>query len=168
MFLSLKCNKRMIIITIAAVAAIVVLCLLDSMLAAPAKDGDDVSSMQVAAADDTERVQFLAQYGWTVSPTPTEVYEVEIPQTFDEIYETYNDLQRSQGFDLSAYRGMRVKRWSYDITNYPDGIRGVRANLLVYNDRVIGGDVCSVESDGFLHGFRSTGTGIVNMAGIFS
>ena len=80
--------------------------------------------MQVAAADDTERVQFLAQYGWTVSPTPAEVYEVEIPQTFDEIYEMYNDLQRSQGFDLSAYRGMRVKRWSYDITNYPDGYPG--------------------------------------------
>ena len=168
MFLSLKCNKRILIVTIAAVAAIVLLCVLDSMLAAPAKDSGDVSSMQVAAADDTERVQFLAQYGWTVSPTPAEVYEVEIPQTFDEIYETYNDLQRSQGFDLSAYRGMRVKRWSYDITNYPDGIQGVRANLLVYNDKVIGGDVCSMQSDGFLHGFRSTGTGIANMDGIFS
>ena len=167
MFLSLKCNKRILIVTIAAIAAIVVLCVLDSMLAAPADDSA-ASSMEVTAADDTERAQFLEQYGWTVSPPPAEVYEVEIPQTFDEIYETYNDLQRSQGFDLSAYRGMRVKRWSYDILNYPDGIRDVRANLLVYNDKVIGGDICSMESDGFLHGFRSTGTGIANMAGMFS
>ena len=41
--------------------------------------------------------------------------------------------------------------------NYPgyenkDGV--VRANLLVYEGRVIGGDVCSVELDGFMQGFE--------------
>ncbi len=168
MFLSLKFNKRLVLVTAVAVVALVILCVLDSMLDHPAGSEGETSSVQVAAADDVERGAFLAQYGWVIDPTPAEVYEVEIPHTFDEIYETYNDLQRSQGFDLSAYRGERVKRWSYNITNYPDGIRGVRANLLVYNDQVIGGDICSVESDGFLHGFRSTGTGIVNMAGLFS
>ena len=41
--------------------------------------------------------------------------------------------------------------------NYPgyenkDGV--IRANILVYDGRVIGGDVCSVELDGFMHGFE--------------
>ena len=30
----------------------------------------------------------------------------------------------------------------------------IRANLLVYDGVVIGGDVCSVALDGFMHGFE--------------
>ena len=51
---------------------------------------------------------------------------------------------------------MRAKRWTYDILNYPayEGRSGVvQLNLLVYNGVVIGGDVCSLEKDGFIHGF---------------
>ena len=40
-----------------------------------------------------------------------------------------------------------------EIENYPGQAEGVRANILVYKNKVIGGDVCSVELDGFMHGF---------------
>ena len=61
-------------------------------------------------------------------------------------------LQADQGFDLTAYCGKRVKRYAYEITNYPTGEQGVQAGLLIYKNTVIGGDVLSPSLDGFLHG----------------
>ena len=79
-----------------------------------------------------------------------------IPPEFDEVYEKYNAIQKEQGFDLTKYQGKRVKRWTYAIKNYPGYAADsgcIHANLLVYEGQVIGGDVCSVELNGFMHGF---------------
>ena len=86
---------------------------------------------------------------------PLEVKEIIIPAEFDDVYEKYNDIQKEQGFDLTAYCSKRVKKWTYKVTNYPnyEGSDCIRATLLVFDGKVIGGDVCSVELDGFMHGF---------------
>ena len=44
-------------------------------------------------------------------------------------------------------------RYTYKITNYGEGEDTVYANILVYRDKVIGGDICSANVDGFIHGF---------------
>ncbi|GAA6397541.1 DUF4830 domain-containing protein [Solibaculum mannosilyticum] len=106
-----------------------------------------------SAANAQERIQFIAQYGWEVEEDPVEVAEVAIPAQFNEVYETYNAIQKKQGFDLSRYQGKRVKRWCYQITNYPGYDGEVRVNLLVCDNKVVGGDVSSVALDGFMHGF---------------
>lgn len=103
-----------------------------------------------------ERVAFLSQYGWEFSKDPVEVAEVIIPAEFDKTYEEYNKIQKDQDFNLEAYKGMRVKRWTYEIKNYPGYPKDsgcIRANILIYEGIVIGGDVCSVELNGFMHGF---------------
>lgn len=105
-------------------------------------------------SSNANRVAFLKSLGWEVTPEPTEVIEITIPQNFNEVYNNYNSLQKSQGFDLTRYRGVRAKRWTYNITNYPNVKEGVRANLIVYNGTLIGGDVSSVESNGFMQGLR--------------
>lgn len=112
--------------------------------------------IEYKAADNSERLAFISQFGWEVSQEPLEVREIIIPEDFDEVYEKYNALQLSQGLDLSEYAGKRVKRWTYVITNYPDMPENdgtVRINMLVYKNTVIGGDVCSIKLDGFMHGF---------------
>lgn len=167
MFLSFKCNKRLVIITIVCVVVVAVLCVLDAVLSKPkGEDTAAVSSaaVNVQAANDEERAAFLAQFGWQVCTVPLEVEEVTIPEEFDKVYQNYNDLQRSQGFDLAGYSGQRVKRWTYEVTNYPDGVKGVRANLLVCDDKVIGGDICTLSANGFMHGFNLTGTGMTKLA----
>ena len=45
-----------------------------------------------------------------------------------------------------------VKSNTYEITNYPTGETGILANLLIYKNTVIGGEVLSPQLDGFLHG----------------
>ena len=120
----------------------------------------DVSNMNgivLKASDTKERVAFLSQFGWEVSDDPLEVAEVIIPTEFDETYKAYNDIQKKQGFDLEKYKGTRVKRWTYEIKNYPGYAEDsgcIRANILVCDGNVIGGDICSVELDGFMHGFK--------------
>lgn len=117
----------------------------------PAAARDVSASIQ---ADTNEaRIAYLKTFGWSVEEEPLEIVEVAIPLEFGEVYEEYNQIQKNQGFDLEAYQGQRVKRYTYTVTNYPNYIGGVRANLLVCEGQVIGGDLCSVELDGFLHGF---------------
>lgn len=97
--------------------------------------------------------EFVRQFGWEIGETPVEEKSVTVPETFDETYETYNELQKKQGLSLNRYKGKEVTRYTYRITNYPDYDGTVYVNLLVYKNRVIGGDVGSAEAGGFIHGF---------------
>ncbi len=99
-----------------------------------------------------DRIEFLKLYGWEVDENPREIEEITIPVKFDPIYEKYNQIQIGEGLDLEKYKGKTVKKYTYLVSNYEyDGT--VLANLLIYRDRVIGGDITSLKSDGFLHGF---------------
>lgn len=100
-----------------------------------------------------ERIAFIAQFGWEVKADPVEVREVLIPQEFDDVFTKYNYLQKQQGYNLEKQQGKRCKRYTYEVTNYPGGIANVRVNLLIYKDKVVGGDVSTVSLDGFMHGF---------------
>ncbi len=103
---------------------------------------------------DEDRVAFLGQFGWEVKPTAVEVKETKIPKEFDNVFSTYNELQKRQGLDLSDYKGKAITRYTYEITNYPDYEGTVYANLIVYKNKVIGGDICTADVEGFIHGFK--------------
>ena len=99
-----------------------------------------------------DRIEFLRQFGWEVKPEAVESVEITIPERFDKIFTAYNEMQKRQGLDLSKYKKKNVTRYTYKITNY-DGYDGtVYANILVYRNKVIGGDVCSADVKGFMHG----------------
>ncbi|WP_209346624.1 DUF4830 domain-containing protein [Flavonifractor sp. AGMB03687] len=104
-----------------------------------------------------DRITYLESYGWQVSQEPSSVEELLIPDTFDESYTQYLELQSSQGFDLTDYCGKRVKRYTYEISNYPTGETGIQAGLLIYKNTVIGGDVLSPQLGGFIHGLSMPG-----------
>ena len=99
-----------------------------------------------------DRQTLIGQLGWQAEPKPVETVEVVIPKEFDEIYQNYNTLQKEQGLNLEKHRGKRCTRYTYVVLNHPaaDG-QGVRINLLVRSNKLIGGDVCSLGLDGFMH-----------------
>ena len=104
---------------------------------------------------DEDRIAFLGQFGWEVKPTAVEVKETKIPKEFDNVFSTYNELQKRQGLDLSDYKGKAITRYTYEITNYPDYEGKVYANLIIYKNKVIGGDICTADVEGFIHGFKN-------------
>ena len=121
---------------------------------------DEVSASANADIDysgiktNEDRVEFLEQFGWQVSGEAVESIEVTIPEQFDKIFSAYNEIQKGQGLDLAKYKKKNVMRYTYEITNY-DGYDGkVYANILVYRNKVIGGDVCSADIKGFMHGLE--------------
>lgn len=99
-----------------------------------------------------DRIDYLSAYGWQVSDEPIATQELLIPQEMDDSYTEYLALQNGQGFDLRKYAGKRVKRYTYEVLNYPTGETGVQANLLICKNTVVGGEVLSPRLDGFLHG----------------
>lgn len=138
-----------------ALAALVCCCALALNL------GNPIPAQEVTASaapnpkrvkSNQDRVAYLEAYGWTVSEEPVATQELVIPEEMDESYDEYLTLQEEQGFDLKKYAGKRVKRYTYEITNYPSGETGVQANLLIYKNTVVGGEVLSPQTDGVLHG----------------
>ena len=101
-----------------------------------------------------DRMDFLRQFGWEVKSEPITASEVRIPSEFDKVFTGYNEIQKRQGLDLSKYKNKNVMRYTYELTNY-EGFDGtVYVNMIVYRNRVIGGDVCSADVTGFIHGFE--------------
>lgn len=150
---SVKTSKVKIAVLLLAIAAVAIAAV--SVLKGGEAPAVNDSNINCKAENGAERASFLAQYGWKISADPVEVSEVIIPEDFDAGYTEYAAMNKAQGFDLEPYKGVRAKRWTYDVLNYPnlENSGTVQANLLVYDGRVIGGDVCSLELGGFIHGF---------------
>ena len=117
--------------------------------------GDAVKVSYDKIKTNEDRVRFLSQFGYEVAEDPLETAEITIPEKFDKVYAGYNEIQKAQGLDLSKYRRKTVMRYTYEVKNY-DGYNGGRvlANVIVYRGRVIGGDICSANPQGFVHGFE--------------
>ena len=98
-----------------------------------------------------DRLAYLSGLGWQVSSQPIATEELLIPEEFDDSYQGYLALQAGQGFDLTQYKGKRVKRYTYQLTNYPTQAEPVQIALLIYKNKVIGGQIQS-SSGSFLHG----------------
>lgn len=141
-------------------ASLVVLCAIILMI----PEYTPVSTKAIAAAAEqydynniktgADITRFLSQFGWEVDSEPLEEVTVKIPTEFDKVMNSYNELQRNQGLDLSKYRGREVKRYTYKVKNYPDYNGTVMANVIIYKKRVIGGDICSSDVTGFICGFE--------------
>lgn len=103
--------------------------------------------------DEEDIIDFLESFGWKVDPVAVEKEEVTIPAEFDKVFINYNQIQKSQGLDLSLYKRKKVKRYTFSVTNYPNYEGTVYANVIIYRHRVIGGDICSAAPEGFVWGF---------------
>lgn len=143
-------KKFAVPLIIAFVSVVVIL----SCISGNKKDGPvQANTGNIASSSDV--LNYISSLGWEVGEEPDEIKEIVIPVEFNDVYESYNEIQKSQGFDLTDYAGERVKLWTYTVKNYPgyEGKDCIKINVLVYENCVIGGDVCSVELDGFMHGF---------------
>ena len=113
----------------------------------------NMKELSLQAESHEDRMKFISQFGWEVDEEPVEVKEVIIPTELSDVYIAYNDIQKKQGFDLTAFAEKRVKCWTYTVKNY-EGYENqdcIHANILVYDGKVIGGDICSADAGGFVH-----------------
>lgn len=148
MILTAKVDFKKIMVILLSLAAV----LLALILIFGGKSQDTAATGATGSND--SRVKFLEGFGWQVTPTPHETTQVRIPEESGEMFRRYNALQKGQGYDLSKYSGKKVMRYVYEITNYPGATEPVYATVLVYKDKVIGGDVTDTAAKGKIRGFQ--------------
>jgi len=151
MVMTAKVDMKKILLIIAAVAALVL-----SLILLLGEEPQNASSTAatVSPSGNDGRVQFLKSFGWDVTTSPTQTGQVKIPEETSEVFDRYNRLQKSQGYDLSSYAGKNVMRYVYQVNNYPGATQPVYATLLVYKDEIIGGDVTDTSAKGQIRGFK--------------
>jgi len=146
--LKLDLKKILSVIAVCCIAFAVIIAAL------PARSSDVLKNNSNKTAKSTsDHVLFLKEYGYEVLQKPVQIQEIIIPDDFSSDYEKYNELQKISGFDLSGYKGCRVKKYTYKVLNYTDCEDEVVANVIIYNDRIVGGDISSTVLGGFVHGF---------------
>ena len=146
--LTAKVNKKKIALIAAAVVALVV------GLSVLFGGNDATPTSAPSVSNNDARVAFLKGFGWEVSTSPTESSQVRIPSESSDVFDRYNALQKSQGYDLSQYAGKTVMRYVYQVHNYPGATEPVYATLLVYKNQIIGGDVTDTAAKGVIRGFK--------------
>ena len=152
MVMTAKVDMKKVIAILAAVAVLII------GLIALLGDKDDSAPTAAAAAVTTndDRVKFLNDLGWEVSTSPTESSQVRIPKESSDVFDRYNALQKSQGYDLSAYAGKNVMRYVYKVENYPNATEPVYATLLIHKNQVIGGDITDTAAKGMIQALKKT------------
>ena len=147
-----KVNKKKIFLILGAALALI------GILIALLGGKDSVSTLAsgtVSGNDD--RVQFLTSFGWEVATSPVESGQVRIPEDTSQVFERYNALQKTMGYDLSEFAGKTVMRYVYKVKNYPGATADVYATLLISNNQVIGGDITDTAAQGKVQGFTKPG-----------
>ena len=144
-----KVNLKKILLILGIVAAVIIAIVI---MAGGSKAA--VETAAPAASSNDARVKFLTDLGWEVTTSPKESGQVKIPEEMTQVFERYNALQKSQGYDLSKYAGKTVMRYVYEINNFPGATEPVYATLLVYKNEIIGGDVTDTSAKGAIRGFQ--------------
>ena len=149
MVMTAKVDKKKVILVIAVAAAVII-----GLIALFGGRDETAPTASLTAANNDQRVKFLQDFGWDVTASPVESSQVRIPEQLSQVYERYNLLQKSQGFDLSGYGGKNVMRYVYRVNNYPGSTEPVYATLLVYKNKIIGGDITDTAAKGHIRGFK--------------
>ena len=152
MMMTAKVNIKKLLIALAAVVALIIAMI--SILGNKQTTTDAVTTM----SDNDNRVAFLESQGWQVTTSPKESGQVKIPTDPSPAYSRYNDLQKSQGYDLNQYAGKTVMRYVYEVNNYPDAEQPVYATLLVHKNKIIGGDITDTGAKGTVRGVKQNQT----------
>ena len=151
MIMTAKVNMKKILIVLGAIAALLI-----GIIAL--SGSTETTTTSATASDNDSRVSFLKSFGWEVTTSPVESGQVRIPTETTEVYDRYNQLQQTQGYDLSQYAGKKVMRYVYKVTNFPGSTDPVYATVLVHKNQIIGGDVTNTASGGRIQSFKKDGS----------
>ena len=111
-----------------------------------------IIALRVTVEDVSAFSQIVSEMGSEVGDTPFETVDFTIPENFTPVYEKYNNMLKEEGYDLTPYKGKKCTRYTYLI---PDV--NARANILVYNGEIIGGDISGITLDGIMIPIRRNG-----------
>ena len=97
-----------------------------------------------------DRLEFISKFVSGVSGEPCESVSFSVPESFDRIMLAYNEIQKSQGLNITKYKNKKVTRYTYELEKWGEDEVPVFINLIVYRNRIIACDVSSQDPTGFV------------------
>ena len=97
----------------------------------------------------SDRTAAAATNEQRVEPEPVETLSLTLPKELEEPYQSYNVLQRAQGFDLEPCCGKTVERCTYTVKNHPSG-KVCQADLYICGGEIVAGDILCTGEGGFI------------------
>ena len=97
-----------------------------------------------------DRLNFISNFVSGVSGEPSEMVTFSVPENFDRIMLAYNEIQKSQGLDITKYKNKKVTRYTYELDSWGEDNVPVFINLIVYRNRIIACDLSSQDPTGFV------------------
>ena len=97
-----------------------------------------------------DRLEFISKFVTGVTGEPSAVENFSVPENFDRIMLSYNEIQKSQGLDITKYKNKKVTRYTYEVEKWGEEETPVFINLVVYRNKIIACDVSSQNPDGFV------------------
>ena len=94
---------------------------------------------EILLPSEAERLVFLDERGF--SATEENAVPTVIPSEWNDVYDEYNALQQTQGFDLDGLRGASVTRYIY-----PVGESGEVTLIIADGGRLVGADFYDYDS----------------------
>lgn len=149
-----KFDKKKAVIAVLLLG--VVLCAIVLVAGSRHSDAAEAAALAAIVKNNEQRVNYLTSLGWEVENDPIDEQTIIIPVDFDNVYEEYNKLQLSQGFNLKNYSGLEATRYTYKVMNYPLASEQdeIVIDIIVYRNQIIAGDVQSISLDGFMQGLE--------------
>ncbi len=93
----------------------------------------------------SDRVRCANSLGWEIDKTSETKKLIYLEKTPTTEFLKFNKMQKMCGFDLLPYLGKGVTVYTYRILDFPsDNPVNAFLNIIIYNDKMIGGD-CTVE-----------------------
>ena len=101
--------------------------------------------------------EYISSFGWRIEESPAEISHIAIPAEFDNVYKVYNSIQERSGFNLKAYHGKTVTRYTYRVLNHKYSKDStVLAGVLFYKNKIIAADISSGGKHSFIHEIENT------------
>ena len=137
---------------LAALVTLLIGVLVLAAIMAAAKVGTTEAADARNGETNEARVAFITQQGWQVNAEPVQTQSVKIPAEDSEVFRRYNELQQSQGFDLTQYAGRQATRYVYEVLNTEQAEGAVYATIFVLDGKIVGGDVTDTAPAGKMQG----------------
>ena len=133
-------------LSIAALTALVLFGASDARAMSASSETVDFSGIKT----NEDRLKFISQFVSGVSGEPTESVKFSMPENFDRIMLSYNEIQKSQGLDITKYKNKKVTRYTYELEKWGEDEIPVYINLIVYRNKIIACDISSKDPTGFV------------------
>lgn len=141
-----KVNKRLLVWVLSVVLVLSALLWgLYGVLHIPSRAFcEGVGEYSLMADTQAQREGFFAPFGYRARSV--ESFEIIVPSC-GEAFEEYNEIQKSQGLNLSPYAGKKAQMYVFSLES--DGVGEMYGFLMVYKGRVIGGHIsdCNYPSE---------------------